>query len=127
MKTPCKTCKLLSSASLPDGSRWQVCKHRNFNEMFPDGRTLDLEEEAVPYWCPLKKPPMLEDMISPVKELINAKEIEVNSKRNEATGVCTVSIVHKATGIQARANEYKSIYKNRELAIQRLSAMLKKR
>jgi hypothetical protein len=62
-KLICKECPLLGIAKLGDAG-WQVCKHQNFKVMFPDGRTLDLDEEAVPYWCPhVEKPLDMDEVV----------------------------------------------------------------
>jgi len=125
-KMICKNCDLIGEAHLSDVS-WRVCLHDKFKLSFADGRTLDIEKEIVPPWCPLKMLTKEEEKevdgfyITPLKkEIINLKDLEVVTKRNDATGMTTVYVTHKITGIQTKANEYVSMHKNKTLAVQRL-------
>jgi len=119
-KRTCKGCNFLGTATTHEAS-WFICKHEAFKEMFIQGRALDLNE--YPEWCPKKLKPV-GDLGKLPMELFNKEDLTINTSRDDATGVCSATIVHKPTGVSVKANEYKTIHKNVNAALVRLHARL---
>lgn len=119
-KRTCNGCGLLGIAKTFEGS-WHICKHGSFTEIFIQGRALDLAE--FPEWCP-KKPKQVVDLGKSLTDLFDKDEIEVTTSSNSCTGTCVATVLHKATGVSVKVNEYKTIHKNLNTALVRLHAQL---
>lgn len=66
----CVNCNFMGTAR-GLGTSWKICKHEKFKDMFADGRSLDLDEEAAPDWCPQTKAISVKIVPTPDKRIKN--------------------------------------------------------